>query len=740
MTMHNIPLRVKLNVIPCLLLVTVVILCLAVVDSIRVQRTDGIVIDVAGRQRMLNQRFVKEILVAVNSSGQARQQALDNSRKTINLFKQSLSGLKNGGDLILNPGTGEARSIDAQTSTDIQSTLAKNEELLAGLMTKASEVVADTQAGKAPDLRPLLATNAELHKAANEAVKLYVQSSSRKIDALVQKCIIIGVLAIIIGLVLSRVTSKSILSPLLDCRDALARIVDGDLSRPLNFTRKDELGRIGADLDLTLACIRSALGSDSLNWNEISHFFQTMRAELNRSNTIIKQSSLPMLVLDDKGSIVYMNPSAESEWLDLHNKGHIARLPTVGNSLEQADDQLKLEFSQPTEFQALPKEQTVVLGDQWLSLNISSIKENETGTNSILLTFKNITKERLQAVEREKISSQRESQARSLTELTSQIESVANEAMRGNLSARVDKPATAELTGIADSVNSLMIKLTEDFYSIHKHSSELQEFTHELDQSLIRIETTTQVSSQQCANIASDTEDVHLLMDTAASATTQLSAAINVISENSECVDKETKNAVSLAQHTESTIQSLCDSSASIESVLKLINSIAEQTNLLSLNATIEAARAGDAGKGFAVVANEVKELAKQTSNATEGVGECIDRLQSDGNEAVDAIARINNTIKEIRGYQRTVNSGIHEQTTVSREMSQSVKQTSDTSDSINKELRKLVNETRQSYDAANHCREMGQKMTEKVSALNKLLTKYGANATRLNSQLPTKH
>ena len=116
---------------------------------------------------------------------------------------------------------------------------------------------------------------------------------------------------------------------------------------------------------------------------------------------------------------------------------------------------------------------------------------------------------------------------------------------------------------------------------------------------------------------------------------------------------------VAIAREGTDRITALAQAAEQIGTVVSLINNIAEQTNLLALNATIEAARASDAGKGFAVVALEVKNLARQTATATEGIGALVKEMQTATRETVDSISDINVTINGLSAIARASDSAV---------------------------------------------------------------------------------
>ena len=153
-----------------------------------------------------------------------------------------------------------------------------------------------------------------------------------------------------------------------------------------------------------------------------------------------------------------------------------------------------------------------------------------------------------------------------------------------------------------------------------------------------------------------------------------------------------------------------------------MITSIAEQTNLLALNATIEAARAGEAGRGFAVVANEVKELARQTAQATEDIQRKISLIQSDSAEAVRAIKEVSKIIEQIHTIQTTVAGGIEEQAATTREISGSVSTAARGSSAIAQKIESVSTATRGSSEAAASVAQVARQLAKLATELKETM------------------
>ncbi len=210
----------------------------------------------------------------------------------------------------------------------------------------------------------------------------------------------------------------------------------------------------------------------------------------------------------------------------------------------------------------------------------------------------------------------------------------------------VQATVTEDITGaIADSVNYAIEELRTLVQGINRAAVQVTQTTSEARASSEKLLT---AAEQQAKQIGETT-----------TAVTQMSNSIVQVSQNAaesarvanQSLDTARRGGDSVRgaiagmnairdqiQETSKRIKRLGESSQEIGEIVGLISDITEQTNILALNAAIQAAAAGDAGRGFSVVAEEVQRLAERSAKATRRIGAIVKTIQSDTQDAVNAM------------------------------------------------------------------------------------------------------
>jgi methyl-accepting chemotaxis protein len=213
--------------------------------------------------------------------------------------------------------------------------------------------------------------------------------------------------------------------------------------------------------------------------------------------------------------------------------------------------------------------------------------------------------------------------------------------------------------------------------------------------------------------------------------TEEMTATINEISLNAEKARSISEGAVKQSRLTSEMMATLGESAKKIGRVTETITEISEQTNLLALNATIEAARAGEAGKGFAVVANEIKELARQTAEATVDIKNQIDEMQITTTTTVEDMEKISAVITEINKVIGGIATSVEEQSGTSSEISNNISQASrgiaEVNQSVAQNTVAITDITRDIADIYQQSKQVGIG-SDQVQASAQGLTKLAAN------------
>jgi methyl-accepting chemotaxis protein len=322
----------------------------------------------------------------------------------------------------------------------------------------------------------------------------------------------------------------------------------------------------------------------------------------------------------------------------------------------------------------------------------------------------------------------------------------------GDLSGRITVTSRDEVGLLAENFNIFVEKIQGMVHEIKDNLELLNSSSSSLLGIASSLADGAGQSSEKASGVAEAGKEMSLNMTSIAAAMEEASTNVTMVSDNaqqiadifSEVIENTdnardiTLEAVSQAQKASQQVEELGAAASEVEHVIETITEISEQVNLLALNATIEAARAGEAGKGFAVVANEIKELAKQTADATSEIKKIVSDIRSstDGTVAeIGTITRVNTQINDIVGL---ISNKVEEQSAATSEIAENVAQVSLGIGEVNANVAQSTNvasEIAKDIDdvtlAAEEMFQSSSMVNEKSSALSNLSEKLNKTVER---------
>jgi methyl-accepting chemotaxis protein len=233
-------------------------------------------------------------------------------------------------------------------------------------------------------------------------------------------------------------------------------------------------------------------------------------------------------------------------------------------------------------------------------------------------------------------------------------------------------------------------------------------------------------TNDKSREVSASSEQASKNVESVSQAADELSSSISEIGQQAGHANKVVTDAGERIRTTIGQMEHLVKTSQDVGEITNMITDIADQTNLLALNATIESARAGEAGKGFAVVAGEVKNLASETSKATESINSHVQEIQLATQSAANSIEEIGSVISEVENIATMIAGAVEQQASATEGIAANVAEVSDRTRYVSSNIEDVSAAVQTTEGTAKSVFDLSEELNNQAEILKKQSHAFG--------------